>query len=515
MLVKISALVFRALLLLVVVSLTSTKVVASPVLTPFNASLIVEGDKATPKPPFYRLKTVIIDAGHGGKDPGGMGTNSKEKHIALAIAQLLAKKIAANYPEIEVILTRNDDTFIPLFERAAIANRSKADLFISIHANIMPGSTATYGTETFVMGQHVSEHNLRVAKRENASILMEADYETNYDYDPTSDEGHILMAMYQSAFLDQSILFASLVEQQFAEAAGRKSRGVKQAGFVVLKETAMPSVLIETGFMSNLQEEQYLQSDRGREELAESIFRAFATYRNMVEREETSVPTTEGVTMSPVRSYSREQLEQDIKAPQAGSKTTVQKEITPPAGMTRKGVPAVVTKPAEQPLSIDLPTPGAAGTKQVALAQPAASNTSVLAREVTPPPASAPSRSVIPAVYQGNPAVVPTTYAPPVYATAPARLPVYTDNDLVFAVQLLATPRPLARTEEKWSRVVYPIHVAEEDGMYKYQARGLNDATQAINARQELRLAGFNEAFIVVYRQGKRLTATELSELLK
>lgn len=545
MLINNFALAFRAFLLLVTLCLTSLPVVASPVLTPFNASLIVEGDKATPKPSFYRLQTVIIDAGHGGKDPGGMGPNSQEKHIALAIAQLLANKIKVNYPEINVILTRDDDTFIPLYERAAIANRSKADLFISIHANIMPGSSATFGTETFVMGQHVSEHNLRVAKRENASVLLEADYETNYDYDPTSDEGHILMAMYQSAFLDQSILFASLVEQQFADAAGRKSRGVKQAGFVVLKETAMPSVLVETGFMSNSKEEKYLLSDSGRKELADAIFRAFSTYRNMMEREDVSVATTAGVEMAPVRTYSREQLKRDVQAKSSGG-NVVQKEVSVPSGMTRKGVPAaVVTRSQPQVVQVDMPTPGATGTQSVvlaqpayqapvavpvtnkevrtsvvaipnpAVAQPAARQESVLTREVAPPPATEVRPAVIPVVYQNNPAIQPATYTPPVYTSAPARLPIQTDDDLIYAVQLIATPRPLARSEEKWNQVTYPIHVAEEGGMYKYQARGINDPAAAINARQQMRVIGFNEAFIVIYRGSERLNAAETKALLQ
>ncbi|MEM6770525.1 MAG: N-acetylmuramoyl-L-alanine amidase, partial [Bacteroidota bacterium] len=208
----------------------------SPDLAAFNESLRDWVGKSTPIP-LNGLQKVVIDAGHGGKDPGGMGKNSHEKHIALSIARLLAIGIRTNYPDVEVIMTRSDDTFIPLYERAEIANKAGADLFISIHANIMPGSAATYGTETFVMGQHVAEENLRVAKRENAAILLESgDVTTNYGYDPNSPEGHIMMTMQQHAFLERSILFAEAVERQFAS-SGRKSRGVKQAGFVVLKAT--------------------------------------------------------------------------------------------------------------------------------------------------------------------------------------------------------------------------------------------------------------------------------------
>jgi len=298
------------------VFLTLTQLGASPALTPFNDTLRTQcedwGAKATVKPAYKRLKTVVIDAGHGGKDPGGMGANSREKHIVLSIAQMLANKIRANHPSIKVIMTRSDDTFIPLHKRAAIANRNRADLFISIHANIMPGSRATSGTETFVMGQHVSEHNLRVAKRENAAILLEADYEQNYDYDPNSDEGHILMSMFQDAFLDQSILFADLVERHFAHTAGRRSRGVKQAGFVVLKETTMPSVLVETGFMSNPKEERYLLSEVGQQELANAIYEAFTAYQHIVENGAPASSVIANLEMEPIKSVSLQDLEQQF-----------------------------------------------------------------------------------------------------------------------------------------------------------------------------------------------------------
>ncbi len=230
----------------------------------------------------YALKTVVIDAGHGGYDPGCLGSDSKEKEITLAIAKRLAQQIQARHPEIKVLLTRNDDTFVPLHERAALANKAQADLFISIHCNIMPPgprAAGIYGTETYVMGLHTANHNLQVAKRENASILLENDYQQHYDYDPESPEGHIFFSMYQNAFLDQSIRLAEKIELQFG-GNGRKSRGVKQAGFVVLKSTAMPSVLIETGFLSNASEQQFLLQTAGQNQIAQAILDAFSTYKS-------------------------------------------------------------------------------------------------------------------------------------------------------------------------------------------------------------------------------------------
>ncbi|MEL6945397.1 MAG: N-acetylmuramoyl-L-alanine amidase, partial [Bacteroidota bacterium] len=232
----------------------------------------------------YRIRTVVLDPGHGGKDPGCSGATSREKHLALGIAKELSMQLQTAYPGIQVIMTRDRDEFIPLHTRAKIANSNNADLFISIHCNYIKRYTGTKGTETYVLGLHRAEDNLNVAKRENASILYEEDYEKTYDgFDPDSDEGHIILSMYQSAFLEQSILFGSLVEHKFATAAKRKSRGVKQAGFLVLRETTMPSVLVETGFLSNRAEEAYLRSRTGQQQIASSIFDAFRIYKNTVE----------------------------------------------------------------------------------------------------------------------------------------------------------------------------------------------------------------------------------------
>ncbi len=230
------------------------------------------------------IKTVVIDAGHGGHDPGCSGAYSKEKNVTLQIALFLADAIRKNHPEVQVALTRDRDVFIPLHERAAIANRNNADLFISIHCNAMPaGGSATYGSETYVMGLHTAEFNLQVAKRENASILLEENYEQNYDFDPNSPEGHIFLSMYQNAYLEQSIDFATLVEEALKNRAQRKSRGVKQAGFMVLKATAMPSVLIETGFLTNLNEENFIGNEYGQIKIADAISHAFTQYKSALD----------------------------------------------------------------------------------------------------------------------------------------------------------------------------------------------------------------------------------------
>ncbi|MBN2164972.1 MAG: N-acetylmuramoyl-L-alanine amidase [Marinilabiliaceae bacterium] len=229
------------------------------------------------------FKTIVIDAGHGGKDPGAVGKIVMEKDVVLGIALKLGQYINENLPGINVIYTRKKDVFVPLDERAQIANSSKADLFISIHANSISNPNIS-GTETFVLGLHRSQDNLEVAKKENSVIVLEDDYTTKYEgFDPNVSESYIIFELMQNVYLDQSIKLASLVEDQFNTRAGRRSRGVKQAGFLVLRETAMPSVLVEAGFLTNNKEEAYIATDEGQAIIASAIYRAIKEYKKSFE----------------------------------------------------------------------------------------------------------------------------------------------------------------------------------------------------------------------------------------
>ena len=228
----------------------------------------------------YRLKKVVIDAGHGGHDPGCISKNLKEKDVTLAVALKLGKQIETNFPEVEVVYTRKTDVFIPVDERTKIANKAEADLFISIHVNANP-STKPYGAETYVMGLSKSANNLDVAMRENAVITYEKDYSSKYEgYDPNSAESFIIFSLMQNAYLSQSLEFAAIVQKKFEEKAKRKDRGVRQAGFLVLWKTSMPSVLVEVGFISNPQEEKFLMKDDAHDSLANAIFLAFKSYKS-------------------------------------------------------------------------------------------------------------------------------------------------------------------------------------------------------------------------------------------
>ncbi len=231
----------------------------------------------------FKVRTVVIDAGHGGKDPGTLGKITREKDVVLKIALKTGKYIEANLPDVNVLYTRKTDKYVDFQARADVANKNKADLFISVHANSIVGANA-YGTETFVMGLHKDNSNFEVAKRENSVILMDENYKEKYEgFDPNSPESYILFSLNQSAYQENSLKFAQRVEDQFKNRVGRSSRGVKQAGFLVLWMTTTPSVLIETGFLSNSKEEGFLASENGQDLIASGIYRAFKDYKTEIE----------------------------------------------------------------------------------------------------------------------------------------------------------------------------------------------------------------------------------------
>jgi N-acetylmuramoyl-L-alanine amidase len=224
---------------------------------------------------------VVLDAGHGGHDPGNVGNGYKEADIALKIVLDVGAELEKN-PNIKVIYTRKKNIFVELFERGAIANRADADLFVSVHCD--SHTSDAYGAGTFVLGLHANKRNLEVAKKENEVILLEENYQENYaGYDPNSPESFIGLTLMQEEYLDQSIMLASLIQDNFVNKLKRKDRSVKQAGFIVLHQSYMPSVLIETGFLTNKTEGAYLNSKKGQGEMASSISNAILLYKKNIE----------------------------------------------------------------------------------------------------------------------------------------------------------------------------------------------------------------------------------------
>jgi N-acetylmuramoyl-L-alanine amidase len=420
----------------------------------------------------------------------------------------------------------------------------------------MPGSSASYGTETFVMGQHVAKHNLAVAKRENASILLEDNVEENYGYDPNSDQGHIMMSMFQHAFLERSILFAELVENEFAD-AGRKSRGVKQAGFVVLKETTMPSVLVETGFMSNTKEETYLLSGVGQQKLANSILKAFSSYYKLLRGSSPRVATTRTVPQSSSPSVqlpvlvSSSPVAATRKVNVYDREVTVARGITPTRTIARRPTPQPIVPRRQwtakgvspQPISY-APMPAAQGAAKPA---PVAYGTLVPGTTYSPalPPQSAASKqyeSVLSREVTSGLSTQPTIYQQASRAagaiamrdTVPQKgykfgdagarkatgsnkridLATIDDAQLTYAVQIIATKRDLDLTEARWKRISYSIRLIKEGGWNKYQVRGLATASDAATAKTRVEAVGFSNTMIVVYYQGQRLAAGQVNYLL-
>lgn len=390
----------------------------------------------------YQIRKIVIDPGHGGRDGGCSGAHSSEKHVSLNIALLVGKAIETHFPEVEVIYTRKTDVFVPLHKRAELANKNNADLFISIHCNFIPNASHVDGSETYVLGLHRADDNLAVAKRENAAIFYEENYQQNYDgYDPNTPEGHIILSMFQNAYLEQSIALANKIENNIQNDAGRKSRGVKQAGFLVLRNTTMPSVLVESGYLSNTSDDLFLSTDHGQQLIAQAIFNAFSEYKSEIEGTLAGFTKKELYTNSAPIAYT----------PDRPKTVHEPKMVKSP---TRKAAPKI---------------------------------------EATPPKNLKPSL------------IIPSKNDTPVeYEVVQEKSPGNT-GEVKFKVLLEVTDR-LADTEQsKWKNLDYTIQVLKEGNTIRYLAIGFQSYTEASEAKNRLRKSGFEEAFVVAYQNGKRI----------
>jgi N-acetylmuramoyl-L-alanine amidase len=275
--------------------------------------------------------TVVIDAGHGGKDPGAKGRTINEKQINLNVALKLGSLISQNHPDTKVIYTRKTDVFVELDERANIANRNKADLFISVHTNSVPkSSSSASGTETYTLGLARTDENLDVAMRENSAILLEDNYLQKYEgFDPNSSESYIIFEFMQNKHVEQSVSLASYIQKAFAS-ANRTDRGVRQAGFLVLRKTSMPSVLIELGYISNAREEEFMRSDAGQTKLAKAIYNAFSKYKWAYDRKQGGLKNT--VAAAPLQLDTSEEMPEPARDIAEPVRETFESTDEPPVG---------------------------------------------------------------------------------------------------------------------------------------------------------------------------------------
>lgn len=355
----------------------------------FLAMAVVFGPAFSQKKETYRVRTVVIDPGHGGAKPGARGSRSFEKDITLDVAMKFGQLIKDNYPDVRVIYTRTTDVDISLAERAHIANRNKADLFISIHANSHPTSSPT-GVETFVMGLSESKANLEVARKENADILLEADYKNNSDYqgfDPSAPETYVMLAMFQSAFLDKSLNFAQYIQNQYKSNIKTINRGVKQAELFVLYKTSMPSVLTEIGFISNPTEESYMLSDEGQAQIAVCLFNAFMDYK--LAEDGTPKPTNPVIKLKGYKGGTTTTATPTQPTPQPA---VAEVQDTTPAAVAEEV--AATPAEAEPTPTTSRPVPSVTMPQRVEPEQPVA--------EPTPTPAPAPAPAPRPQVTARN-----------------------------------------------------------------------------------------------------------------
>ncbi len=395
---------------------------------------------------------VVIDAGHGGHDAGAVGKTSKEKDINLKVALAVGKLIENSDRDVKVIYTRKKDVFVTLQERAQIANKNKADLFISIHTNALAKGRTIQGTETYTLGLHRTQENLEVAKKENAVILIEDDYKTRYaGFNPNSSESYIMFEFMQDKNMKQSVQLATFVQKQFKSTARRVDRGVRQAGFLVLHATSMPSVLIELGYISTPEEEKYLNSQAGINALSRSICQAVLQY----------------------------------KKAQTGTASALAM-IEPVEAAVEIEIPDIQPETATEKAKVDTEKVKADTSRSPVRSQ----GTS---RTATPAPA-------------GSKAKPQTTNNTEKNAESQNSKP-------VFKVQIL-TSSTLLKKDDRKLKGFNPVSYYKENGIYKYTYGESTNYNEILRLKNKASTT-FKDAFIIAFRNGKKMDVREAIQEFK
>ena len=400
------------------------------------------------------VRTVVIDAGHGGTDPGNLGTRrykKAEKDVSLAVALKVEQYIKERFPDIKVVMTRRTDIYPTLHERTVIANRAQGDVFISIHCDAAENRSA-YGSSTYVMGKDHDDEN-RVAMRENSVILQEDNQDVYEGFDPSKPESYIMLTMFQYAFIQQSVELAQNVQNAFRDDVGRKDRGVRQQPLYVTSRTAMPSILIELGFLTNSTEEDYLMTEEGQDQMARAISRSFAQYK--IKRE--------------------------------GGSTAAAAKTTPASAPA--STPAAEAVRANAPETLPL-------TELVKQTEPAAV-------EVPAAVASVASNT--------EPGSATSTHAPPVSSPAPASAPA---SAVFFSIQLSVSALEKNTTEAPFSSL-RDVFVVKDGRLFRYLQGHFGSRASAVEGLNAVRQAGFADAFVVAYRGSARITLDEADQALK
>ena len=420
---------------------------------------------------------VVIDPGHGGSDPGNLGTgrlSKTEKDVSLDVALIVGEYIRINYPEVQIVYTRKTDVFPTLARRVQIANESLADLFISIHCNANDNKGAS-GAETFVMGLHKSEESLRTAMRENASIYLEKDHEKNYKgFDPKNPDTYIILSMRENAFLDKSINLAKNVQDQFRSRVGRKDRGVKQAGYYVISFTNMPSILVELGFLTNPDEEDFLHSDEGKTYMASAIYRAF---RDFKEKESPSAkpPVDVPVKVPEIKAEKKENKASETAANTAGAKTQTPVEETKPT----KTETASKTEVKTETKTDSKPAASTVKTDTAPAGQKTTANPTGL---VINKPSDVPSKIIT--------------------------------KGIKFQIQFLTSAKSLKPDGPEF-KGIKNVEEYSHNGIYKYLSGTTDNYAEAKVIRDKVIEFGFKDAFIVAFEDNQRIDLSKAINLTK
>ena len=479
------------------------------------------------------VHTLVIDPGHGGMDPGAIGPGGHhEADLALAVSLSFGKMVADAFPDVKIIYTRTTDKFVSLADRADMANKAKADLFICIHLNSAINKDA-YGTSTYVLGLHRTDDNLEIAKRENAVIELEGNKSRSYEFDPNSPEGHIIMSMKQNAFLDQSILIASKIEDELAMLAKRKSRGVKQAGFWVLYKTAMPSLLAEVGFISNPTEEQYLASATGQTNIASSVYKAFRAYKNEIEGNKDTVEKKSEVTPIPSPTANKESKSSTQEIPVKVAPTNPPPKQEEKVWEPDASLVVANTESSSKFQSIGQLAVSAKDT--IAIKKMDASINASKAKDAPPKPE--PTKLAVDTVHKKRVVAigevtkhpVKNTKAEPEITKAPAESEIHKKevatkespriadksnaDKIVFTVQIIAAHKP----PKNYDALVDAFGIINREdlteGVVRYMAGNCSHYSEAKKILELAKKKGFPEAFIIGYVNGQRLDIKRSIEL--
>lgn len=469
--------------------------------------------------------TLVIDPGHGGHDAGAVGSFSKEKNTNLNVALAFGKYVENNCPDVRVIYTRKTDIFIPLHTRADIANRNKADLFISIHTNSLPGGRIARGLETYTLGMHRANDNLEVAKRENSVILVEKDYKQRYQgFDPRSSESYIMFELIQDKNMEKSVELARAVQRRTCASANRPNKGVKQAGFLVLRETSMPSCLIELGFISTADEERFLNSKDGIDKLGFGIYQAFLDYKKKSDaatQPSYQIQEPEKVNVPTIATPSQKQQAPKTKndktdnkplannIPQAKPKTdnkTQKNQVLQELANARAGRTTVDDnnkKPSTDVDSILMADPtrnnqtGKDSSQQGEPIMPASKPT---------PKAEQNAETAAKPVQKTEEEPVKTATKPTVKTVEkPANTvftPQQTSGQPIFKVQILASSAR-QNPNSPMLKGLENVDYYEENGMFKYTVGASTDYQEIYQLRKSLS-ERFPEAFIIAFKDGRR-----------